>query len=84
MERKIKYTDEPIEKVKVVDDFLPSPEELSLKEETVKAGKKLEKNVVKCSKRKRGCGNPQPPLALVPSARIERATPGLGSLRPYL
>ncbi|MGB3225925.1 MAG: hypothetical protein WBB23_24265 [Desulforhopalus sp.] len=40
-------TDEPIGKVKVTDDFLPSPEELSLKKETGKAGKKAEK---KCSK----------------------------------
>jgi predicted DNA binding CopG/RHH family protein len=36
MKRKIKYTDEPIGKVKVIKDFLPSPEELALKEETVK------------------------------------------------
>ncbi len=36
MKGKIKYTDEPIGKVTVTDDFLPSPEELALKEETVK------------------------------------------------
>ncbi len=36
MKEKTKYTDEPIGKVKVIDDFLPSPEELALKEETVK------------------------------------------------
>ncbi|MDZ7581492.1 MAG: CopG family transcriptional regulator [Deltaproteobacteria bacterium] len=36
MKRKIKYTDEPIGKVKVISDFLPSPEELVLKDETVK------------------------------------------------
>jgi len=36
MKQKIKYTDEPIGKVKVVTDFLPSPEELALKDETVK------------------------------------------------
>ena len=36
MKGKIKYTDEPIGKVKVIKDFLPSPEELALKEETVK------------------------------------------------
>lgn len=36
MKGKIKYTDEPIGKVRVIDDFLPSPEELALKEETVK------------------------------------------------
>lgn len=33
---KIKYTDEPIGKVKIVADFLPKPSELVLKEETVK------------------------------------------------
>ena len=36
MKGKIRYTDEPIGKVKVIKDFLPSPEELALKEETVK------------------------------------------------
>ena len=36
MKKKIKYADEPIGKVKVVSDFLPSPEELVLKDETVK------------------------------------------------
>jgi len=28
--------DEPMDKVKIIPDFLPSPEELALKEETVK------------------------------------------------
>jgi predicted DNA binding CopG/RHH family protein len=36
MKKKIKYADEPMGKVKVVSDFLPSPEELVLKDETVK------------------------------------------------
>lgn len=36
MKKKIKYTDEPTAKVKVVSDFLPSPEDLVLKDETVK------------------------------------------------
>lgn len=36
MKKKIKYTDEPMGKVEVVSDFLPSPEELALKDETVK------------------------------------------------
>ena len=35
MKERIKYTDEPIGNVKVVSDFLPSPEELALKDETV-------------------------------------------------
>ena len=36
MKKKIKYTDEPLGDVKVVDDFLPSPDELAFNEETVK------------------------------------------------
>ncbi len=36
MKKKIKYTDEPMGKTKVIPDFLPSPEELALKDETVK------------------------------------------------
>ncbi len=34
--RKIKYTNEPIGNVKIISDFLPSPDQLVLKEETVK------------------------------------------------
>lgn len=33
---KVKYTDEPIGEVQIVDDFLPNPKDLVLKEETVK------------------------------------------------
>jgi predicted DNA binding CopG/RHH family protein len=36
MKGKVEYTDEPMGKVKVISDFLPSPEELALKEETTK------------------------------------------------
>jgi len=36
MSAKIKYTDEPMGPLKVVPDFLPSPEELAYKEDTVK------------------------------------------------
>lgn len=36
MNAKIKYTDEPIGPLKRVADFLPSPEELAFKEDTVK------------------------------------------------
>lgn len=39
MKGKIKYTDEPMGKVKVIPDVLPSPEELALKDETVKVTK---------------------------------------------
>ena len=36
MSEKIKYTDEPLGKVQVVTDFLPSPTELAFREEGVK------------------------------------------------
>lgn len=36
MTNKINYSDGPIEEVKVVKDFLPPPEELAFREETVK------------------------------------------------
>lgn len=35
MKKKIKYTNEPVE-AKVINDFLPSPEELSLNEKKTK------------------------------------------------
>lgn len=40
---KIKYTDEPGGKMKVISDFLPSPEELALKDETAKVTINLSK-----------------------------------------
>jgi predicted DNA binding CopG/RHH family protein len=43
MKKKIKYTNEPIGKVRVLKDFLPSPEELVLKNETVKVTISLSK-----------------------------------------
>lgn len=36
MKRKINYSDGPIREVRVVEDFLPPPEELAFREETVK------------------------------------------------
>ena len=42
MKRRIKYTDEPID-LEVIDDFLPPPEKLALKEETVKVTISLSK-----------------------------------------
>ena len=44
--RKTKYTDEAIGDVKVIPDFLPSPENLNLKEETVKVTLSLTKESV--------------------------------------
>ena len=34
--KKVNYTDEPIGEIKIRRDFLPSPDELVLKEETIK------------------------------------------------
>ncbi len=34
--KKIKYTNEPIGKIKIVADFLPSPDDLVMKEESIK------------------------------------------------
>ncbi len=36
MKSKLKYSDEPMGKLRVVEDFLPPPEELVFKEENVK------------------------------------------------
>ena len=46
MKEKIKYSDEPIGKVRVIRDFLPSPEQLALKDETVKITLSLSKTSV--------------------------------------
>lgn len=43
---KIKYTDEPLGKVQVVPDFLPSPAELAFREEGVKVTLALSKKSV--------------------------------------
>jgi predicted DNA binding CopG/RHH family protein len=36
MKTKIKYTEEPMGQLKVIEDFLPPPDQLALKEENVK------------------------------------------------
>ena len=46
MKKRIKYTDEPMGKIRVVSDFLPSPEELALKDETIKVTIALSKTSV--------------------------------------
>ncbi len=43
MNKKIKYTNEKIGKVEVVEDFLPKPEELAFKESNVKVTLNLSK-----------------------------------------
>ena len=42
----IKYTDEPIGEIKMISDFLPPPDQLVLKEETVKVTLALTKDSV--------------------------------------
>lgn len=51
MKKVIEYTDEPMGRIKLVNDFLPSPEQLILKEETVKVTLALTKESVDFFKR---------------------------------
>jgi len=46
MKAKIKYTDEPLGNLRVVDDFLPPPEDLLFKQENVKITITLSKDSV--------------------------------------
>ena len=46
MSPRIKYTDEPLGRLKVVPDFLPSPEELVFREEGVKVTIALSKRSI--------------------------------------
>jgi len=46
MNAKIKYTNDPLGKIQVVADMLPSPEELAFKEDTVKVTIALSKSSV--------------------------------------
>ncbi len=46
MKKKIKYTDEPIGEPRVIRDFLPSPAELALEEESVKVTMHLSQSCV--------------------------------------
>jgi len=51
MKKKIKYTNEKTGKVKVVKDFLPLPEDLIYKEDTVKVTLNLSKSSVEYFKK---------------------------------
>ena len=51
MKRKIRYTDEFLGKLRVVDDFLPPPKELVFREEKIKVTMSLSKSSVKFFKR---------------------------------
>lgn len=46
MNTKIKYTNEPLGKIKIIRDFLPSPAELAFSEESVKVTISLSKKSV--------------------------------------
>ena len=51
MKTKIKYTNEPLGKLKIVDDFLPPPEYLAFKEDNVKVTITLSKASVEFFKK---------------------------------
>ncbi len=51
MKRKIKYTDEPLGDLQVVDDLLPPPKDLVFKEENIKVTMSLSKSSVEFFKR---------------------------------
>jgi predicted DNA binding CopG/RHH family protein len=46
MKRKIRYKDEPLGDLQVVEDFLPPPEQLAFKDETIKVTIALSKSSV--------------------------------------
>jgi predicted DNA binding CopG/RHH family protein len=46
MKKKIKYTDEPLGDVRVIDDFLPTPHELAFNEEQTKVTISLTKTTI--------------------------------------
>ena len=46
MKKIIKYRDEPIGDIKIIEDFLPSPKDLILKEENVKVTISLTKESI--------------------------------------
>ena len=51
MKNKIKYTNESMNHVKVISDFLPSPKELAFQEETVKVTISLSKSSIEYFKK---------------------------------
>lgn len=52
MSAKITYKDEPLGQIEVIEDFLPSPEELAFKEETVKVTIALSRTSIEFFKKK--------------------------------
>ncbi len=51
MKRKIKYKDEPLGDLQVIEDFLPPPEQLAFKDETIKVTIALSKGSVEFFKK---------------------------------
>ncbi|MCH8263012.1 MAG: CopG family transcriptional regulator [Proteobacteria bacterium] len=47
MKKKIKYTDEPMGEIKIIEDFLPRPEELVFKEDNSKITIALSRRSIK-------------------------------------
>jgi hypothetical protein len=54
MKNKIEYTDEPLGKLSVIEDFLPPPEELVLRRDHVKVTISLSKSSVDFFKKEAG------------------------------
>lgn len=44
--KKVKYTNEPIEEIQIVEDFLPKPGDLILKDESIKVTLALSKSSI--------------------------------------
>ena len=59
MSAKIKCTDEPLGKLRVVPDFLPAPEDLVFREESIKITLTLSKRTVEFFKREAAKDNTQ-------------------------
>ena len=57
MKSRITYTDEPMGKVRVVTDFLPSPEQLAFREENVKVTISLSRTSLDFFKEQAGLHN---------------------------
>ena len=59
MKRPIRYTDGPIDKIRVVDDFLPPPEDLAISEDNIKVTLALSKRSVAFFKKEAKKNNTQ-------------------------
>ncbi|MFN3237655.1 MAG: CopG family transcriptional regulator [Pseudomonadales bacterium] len=59
MKSKRKYSDGPIDEIEDVEDFLPSPEELAFKEDTVKVTISLSRSSIEFFKEEAGKHNTQ-------------------------